>query len=277
MAEVHRAWDTNLRRPVAVKVFRPNADDDAVRRFELEARTLARLSHPGVVSLYDAGIHASRPFMVLQLVGGPTLGARMERGALSVGEVRRLGAVLAEALAHVHGQGVVHRDVKPSNIPLDHDDVPHLADFGLAFSADAARFTRTGHVAGTAAYLAPEQVRGAEVGPPADVYALGLVLLECLTGRREYRGHGVDVALARLHRPPAVPENLPADLMRLLSLMTSLAARRRPTAQDCAAALQVTGGNAVAPSSIRTATSTARTRTRDSSAMRREPSSDPKR
>ncbi|MEU4745148.1 serine/threonine-protein kinase [Actinosynnema sp. NPDC023658] len=275
MAEVHRAWDTDLRRPVAVKVFRPNGDDDAVRRFELEARTLARLSHPGVVSLYDAGIHVGRPFMVLKLVEGPTLGARTGRGALSVGEVRRLGAAVAEALVHVHGQGVVHRDVTPSNILLDHDDVPYLADFGLAFSANDARITRTGHVPGTAAYLAPEQVRGSEVGPAADVYALGLVLLECLTGRREYRGRGVDVALARLHRPPAVPENLPADLMRLLSLMTSLAARRRPTAQDCAAALQVAEGHAVAPSGIRAERSTAHTRIRYSSATRRETSSGP--
>ncbi|MFI9009160.1 serine/threonine-protein kinase [Actinosynnema sp. NPDC053489] len=236
-SEVHRAWDTDLRRPVAVKVFRPSADVDAVRRFDLEVRTLARLSHPAVVSLYDAGHHRGRPFMVLQLVEGSTLRARVDRGALPVDEVRRLGAVLAGALAHVHARGVVHRDVKPANILLDRRGAPHLADFGLARSADATRFTRVGHVPGTAAYLAPEQVRGGDVGPAADVYALGLVLLECLTGRREYPGATVDAALARLHRPPAVPADLPSDLVRLLSLMTSLTARRRPSARHCAAAL----------------------------------------
>ena len=130
MAEVHRAQDVGLRRPVAVKVFRPSADADAVRRFDIEARTLAQLAHPGVVSLYDAGLHGGRPFMVLQLVEGSTLRARIEQSALSVTEVRRLGAEVAEALAHVHDQGVVHRDVKPSNILLDHAGAPYLNDFG---------------------------------------------------------------------------------------------------------------------------------------------------
>lgn len=106
---------------------------------------------------------------------------------------------------------------------------------------NATRFTRTGHVPGTAAYLTPEQVRGDDVGPAADVYALGLVLLECLTGRREYPGGHVDAAMARLHRPPVVPGNLPPGLVRLLSLMTSLTPRRRPTAQDCATALGTSG------------------------------------
>ncbi|XVS62127.1 serine/threonine-protein kinase [Actinosynnema sp. CA-299493] len=241
MAEVHRALDQDLRRPVAIKVFRPSADVDAVRRFDLEARTLARLAHPAVVSLYDAGLHGGRPFMVLQLVEGPTLRARIQQSALSVAQVRRLGTEVAEALAHVHDQGVVHRDVKPSNILLDHDDTPYLADFGLARSAHATWFTRTGHVPGTAAYLAPEQVRGGDVGPASDVYALGLVLLECLTGRREYPGSQVDAAMARLHRPPAIPDTLPSDLARLLSLMTSLTPRRRPTAQHCAEALHTPG------------------------------------
>ncbi|MCE6997316.1 serine/threonine protein kinase [Saccharothrix sp. S26] len=238
MAEVHRAWDVDLRRPVAVKVFRLGDDVDAVRRFELEARTLAGLSHPGVVSLYDVGRHGGKPFMVLQLVEGPTLRARVERGALTVTEVRRVGAAVAESLAYVHHQGVVHRDLKPSNILLDRAGAPYLVDFGLARSAVASGLTRTGHVPGTAAYLAPEQVRGEEVGPAADVYALGLVLLECLTGRREYRGGQVDAAIARLHRPPTVPEDLPADLARLVRLMTSLTARRRPTARECAEALR---------------------------------------
>ncbi|MFE2754750.1 protein kinase [Actinosynnema sp. NPDC059335] len=238
MAEVRRGWDTVLRREVAVKLFRPNADVDAARRFDNEARTLARLSHPGLVSVHDAGDGDGTPFVVLRLVEGRTLRGRITDGPLSVAEVRELGARLADALAYVHEQGVVHRDVKPSNILLDVHGTPHLADFGLAHLAGATRFTRTDQLVGTAAYLAPEQVRGGDVGPPADVYSFGLVLLECLTGRREYTGGDVEAAVARLHRPPSVPADLPADLVRLLSLMTALSARRRPTARECAEVLR---------------------------------------
>ncbi|MFE9750432.1 serine/threonine-protein kinase [Saccharothrix saharensis] len=233
MSEVRRGWDTVLRRAVAVKVFRPEADDDTARRFDNEARTLARLSHPGLVAVHDAGVSDGTAFVVLQLVEGRTLRDRIADGPLSVAEVRELGARLADALTYVHEQGVVHRDVKPSNILLDADGTPHLADFGLAHLADTTRFTRTNQMVGTAAYLAPEQVRGDAFGPAADIYSFGLVLLECLTGRREYPGGDVESAVARLHRPPAVPDDLPADLVRLLSLMTSLSARRRPSAPDC--------------------------------------------
>lgn len=238
MAEVRRGWDTVLRRPVAVKVFHSGADVDAGRRFDNEARTLARLSHPGLVAVHDAGSGDGPAFVVLQLIEGRTLRDRIADGPLPVAEVRELGARLADALAYVHEQGVVHRDVKPSNILLDGDGTPHLADFGLAHLADTTRFTRTDQLVGTAAYLSPEQVRGGEIGPAADVYSFGLVLLECLTGRREYPGGDVEAAVARLHRPPAVPDDLPSDLVRLLSLMTSLSARRRPGAHDCARVLR---------------------------------------
>ncbi|MCE6996145.1 protein kinase [Saccharothrix sp. S26] len=237
MAEVHRAWDTALRREVAVKLFRPGADLDDRRRFDNEVRTLAGLSHPGLVPVHDAGIGDRGAFLVLGLVDGCTLRDHIARGPLDVEEVSWLGARLSEALAYVHDRGVVHRDVKPSNILLDRSGVPYLADFGLAHLTGSTRFTRTGQVVGTPAYLAPEQVRGAGTDTAADVYALGLVLLECLTGRREYDGGDFEAAVARLHRPPDIPSDLPADLVRLLSLMTSLSPRRRPTAHDCARAL----------------------------------------
>ena len=238
MAEVRRGWDTVLHRPVAVKLFEASADVDAGRRFDNEVRTLAGLSHPGLVSVYDAGRGDGASFVVLRLVEGRTLRDRIAEGPLSVEEVRDLGARLADALAYVHEQGVVHRDVKPSNILLDDDGTPYLADFGLAHLAGSTRITRTDQMVGTAAYLAPEQVRGGDIGPSADVYSFGLVLLECLTGRREYPGGDVESAVARLHRPPAVPDDLPADLVRLLSLATALSARRRPAARDCARALR---------------------------------------
>ncbi len=238
MGDVHRAWDTRLSRFVAVKLFRSSLDAVSVRRFDSEVRTLAALSHPGLVSVYDAGTDGDSPFVVLQLVEGRTLHNRIGDGPLSPEEVRSLGARLADALAYVHAHDVVHRDVKPSNILLDTDGHAYLADFGLARLTGATRLTSTGEMMGTAAYLAPEQVRGKNLGFPVDVYALGLVLLECLTGYREYEGSEVEAAVARLHRPPDMPDDLPADLAHLLTRMTALTPRRRPTALQCAQALR---------------------------------------
>ncbi|MEV1121074.1 serine/threonine-protein kinase [Actinosynnema sp. NPDC049800] len=231
-AEVHRGWDLLLRRFVAVKVF--DGDDVDGRRFDNEVRTLAGLSHPGLLSVYDVGTCEGTSFVVMQLVEGMTLRDRLLDGTFTPAQVRALGHQLADTLAHVHEQQVVHRDVKPSNVLLDGSDTAYLADFGLARSLGSTRITKTSEVVGTAAYLAPEQVRGDEVGPPADVYALGLLLLECLTGYREYQGDRVEAAIARLHRPPHVPHDVPAGLARLLAQMTSLSPRRRPTAAQVA-------------------------------------------
>ncbi|WP_086664102.1 serine/threonine-protein kinase [Lentzea kentuckyensis] len=237
MAEVRRGRDTLLARDVAIKLFQPGHDPADAQRFDNEIRTLAGLSHPGLVAVYDADPAGEPPYMVLELVEGRTLRGRLADGPMDVEDVRRLGAALADALAHVHAHGFIHRDVKPANILLGEEDVPRLADFGLARLTDSARLTRADQVVGTAAYLAPEQVRGAEITPAVDVYALGLVLLECLSGRREYEGAEIEAAVARLHRAPEVPNGLPSDLRRLLTLMTSLSATRRPTASECARAL----------------------------------------
>lgn len=238
MCEVRRAWDTRLQRHVAVKLFRAGSDAGDALRFDNEITTLAGLSHPGLVQVHDAGATGDTSFVVLQLIEGCTLRDHIVDGPLTVDDVRRLGADLADVLAYVHAQGVIHRDIKPSNILMDVDGNAHLADFGLARLIGTARLTRTNQLVGTAAYLAPEQVRGAEFGRPVDVYALGLVLLECLTGQREYQGSEIEAAVARLHRQPVVPDDLPADLKRLLTLMTSLSPRRRPSAAECARALR---------------------------------------
>ena len=236
MAHVYRGVDVVLGRAVAVKVFRLDVDGAELARVEQEMRTLARLSHPGLVVVFDAGGfdvdgHGSRPYLVMELVEGPTWEQDLQRPAPTTEVVTR-GAELADTLSYVHGEGVVHRDVKPANILLAATGRTKLADFGVALVADTARQTRTGMTIGTAAYLSPEQVLGAEVGPPSDVYALGLVLLEGLTGRREYPGTGTETALARLHRQPTVPDSVPADLRDAVTAMTAREPRDRPTAGE---------------------------------------------
>ncbi|MFF6836433.1 protein kinase [Streptomyces sp. NPDC012438] len=241
-ADVHRGFDLRLRRPVAVKVFRSGADGGIGQGLHGEAVILARLHHPGLIAAYDAGQHDGHAFLVMQLVEGGTLKDRIAQGPLPLAETAAIGADLAQALAHAHDAGIVHRDVKPSNILLDTAHRPHLADFGISRLLDATTHTATGTLVGTAAYLSPEQVLGRPVGRPADVYALGLVLIECLTGRLEYDGAPLESAIARLHRSPVVPHWLPEGLSTLLREMTTLDEESRPTALDCARALAALPG-----------------------------------
>ncbi|MCQ9177879.1 protein kinase [Streptomyces sp. IBSBF 2953] len=238
-ADVYRGFDLRLRRAVAVKVFRPGTGTGAEseKGFGSEAVILARLQHPGLVSAYDAGRHDGRAYLVMQLIEGSTLKARIAEGALPRDVTVALGADLARALDHAHEAGIVHRDVKPSNILLGASGRPYLTDFGISRVVDATTCTATGTLVGTAAYLSPEQVLGRPVGRPADVYALGLVLLECLTGRLEYDGGPLEAAIARLHRRPVLPTALPGELASLLRDMTALDEQSRPSALDCARTL----------------------------------------
>jgi serine/threonine protein kinase len=238
MAQVRRATDTLLGRAVAVKVFRDDLDEDSAARARNEMQTLASLSHPHLVAVHDAGtFEHGQPYLVMELVEGPTLAACCLDGSLTPDQITQIGAELADALGYVHSRGVVHRDIKPANILLSPSGVK-LADFGIARIVDSVRHTGTGLTVGTAPYLAPEQVTGGRVGPEADVYALGLVLLECLTGRREYTGGPVETAMARLHRQPDVPGTLPSPWPALLRAMTAREGERRPSATEVAEALR---------------------------------------
>ena len=251
MAEVWRATDPVLHRPVAVKMLRDTADDESDRlRFTAEARTLARLSHPGLVMLLDAGINAERPYLVLELVEGRTLDQECGGRPADPARVAEIGRELAAALAYAHGAGVIHRDVKPGNVLLGHDGRIKLADFGIArLIGETVRHTRTGQAIGTAAYLSPEQVRGEDVTVATDVYSLGLLLLEALTGERAYPGTPTEAALARLSRQPEVPDSLSADWAQLLTEMTALDPEERPKADAVVARLQgIDPRTATAPS-----------------------------
>jgi hypothetical protein len=233
VGDVYRAVDIALGRTVAVKVIRAAAGLPLAeqRRFEQEGRTLAGLHHAHLVALYDAGVDDQRAYLVLQYVDGVTLGDRLRDGPLPAAEVARIGAALAAALSHVHAHKIMHRDVKPSNVLLARDGGVFLTDFGIARMVDAPAITSTGMLVGTAAYLAPEQVAGQRVLPASDVYALGLVLLECLTGQRVYQGSVAEVAMARLANPPQVPGDLGPEWRALLTAMTAQDPDNRPNAR----------------------------------------------
>ncbi|MBB4661036.1 protein kinase domain-containing protein [Conexibacter arvalis] len=203
---VWRAYDERLSREVAVKAI---ALDHASGRAEQEARAAARLAHPAIVTLYEAGVEGGTTYLVTELVRGGTLAELLADGALSDRDVAEIGISLCQGLAHAHAQGVVHRDVKPSNVLVP--ETPHaggaeaggswckLTDFGVARIVEGAggeALTRTGDVVGTLAYMAPEQAEGREAGAPADLYAAALVLYEALSGVNPIRG-GTAVATAR--------------------------------------------------------------------------------
>jgi hypothetical protein len=259
MGAVHGGRDVVLDRPVAVKLFPQDAGDPShAVRYEQEAQLLARLNHPGLVTVYDAGIDASlahdpKPYLVMEHVRGQTLAQRIRLGPLPPAEVASLASQLSSALAYIHRRGIVHRDIKPANILLAAPDEPaevesaKLTDFGIARLIDGTRMTMTGFTLGTANYLSPEQISGEDVAAPSDIYSLGLVLLECLTGQLAYPGHGAEAAIARLHRPPAIPDSVPDGWARLLRAMTNRQPGMRPGAAEVGA--QVTGLAGGAPPS----------------------------
>ncbi|MDR6572067.1 tRNA A-37 threonylcarbamoyl transferase component Bud32 [Curtobacterium sp. 320] len=251
MASVYRAVDEQLGREVAVKVFRIGAVDHGERaRAEAEIQTLAALRSPALVTLYDAALDDvdGDSYLVMELVPGSDLATRLREGPLDRATAAGVGAQVADGLAAAHAQGIVHRDVKPANVLLESDGVHvKLADFGIALLRDGARATQTGTVMGTAAYIAPEQVLAQPITGKADVYALGLMLLEALTGKQPFPGSAVESATARLTRGPEIDPHLPTAWRTLLHVMTAQDPADRPSAAEAAQRLRALGHDDAAP------------------------------
>jgi eukaryotic-like serine/threonine-protein kinase len=201
MGEVWQATDTTLGRQVAVKLLHPHLADDpeVVARFRREARAAARLDHPGIVPVYDTCSDGGREAIVLQLVNGPTLRQYLDQaGRLADGQTATIGASVADALVTAHAAGIVHRDIKPANI-LFGPERAMLTDFGVAKALDDVDHTATGTVLGSVRYLSPEQVEGRVTDGRSDLYALGIVLYECVTGTTPWQTDSpTATAVARL-------------------------------------------------------------------------------
>ncbi|WP_157560260.1 serine/threonine-protein kinase, partial [Microbacterium sp. H83] len=240
MATVYRAEDTHLERTVAIKMIHEGEGAfSSLDRAHNEKLLLASVSHPRLVTLYDAQLQPRRPqYLVMEFVDGPTLADRMAQGPLPPRQVARILRDLAQGLAAVHEAGIVHRDVKPSNVLLARERggpwAAKLADFGIACSIGSSRVTRPGVVLGTFTYMAPEQLRDAEPTPAVDVFALGLVILEALSGEPGYPAIGASrqATVSRLLTPPSIPETVPEEWRALLTRMTSLEPDDRPRAGE---------------------------------------------
>ena len=249
-SSVYRATDEVLGREVAVKLFRDGAvDEERTRRQSDEVRILAGMAHHALVTLFDAGADLSDPdrrlsYLVMELVRGPDLRRRSAEGPLSAAHMALIGHDLADGLAHIHHHGIIHRDVKPANILLvdysaeDRRPRAKLSDFGVAITIREGHHGDPDDSSGTPAYLSPEQAAGEPAGPASDVYSLGLVLLEGLTGKMAYPGAPVQSALARLLHDPDIPEELAPMWVALLTSMLDRDPAARPPAREVSLALR---------------------------------------
>ena len=231
MASVHLARDSELDRLVAVKLLAENlgGEESVHRRFVREARLAARLSHPNVVSVFDAGEDGGRLYIVTEYVDGENLAELLaRRGRIPPDEARGLALQAAQGLAHAHAAGLVHRDVKPQNLILRRDGTLKVADFGIARAAEATALTQAGTVLGTAAYLSPEQALGEEVTPATDVYSLGVVLYELLTGRTPFQVETLDDLAQRPAMEVAPVRELVPDVPRDLEDVVMHCLARNP-------------------------------------------------
>ncbi len=255
MARVYKAYQENLDREVAVKVLPPwyAADRSFVERFNLEARLVARLSHPNIVTVHDANEQNGHLYIVMQLVDGGTLKNRLDHlhrsgKIMDLTEAVPIFTQLASALTYAHEQGVIHRDIKPVNVLMDRSGRPILSDFGIAkvLASTESNLTRPGAGVGTPEYMSPEQCQGGPVDGRADIYALGVMLFEALTGRPPFQGNNYP-ALAHSHiyemppRPALLnPALTPAVEQIILTALMKSPQQRFQRADDMAKALQQT-------------------------------------
>jgi serine/threonine-protein kinase len=257
MSTVQQAFDERLERRVAVKLLAEHLaeDENFVARFRREALAAARLVHPNIVQVFDFGLDERRDqhFIVMELVDGPSCAELLrDHGTLELGETLDVIGQACRGLDHAHRNGVVHRDVKPGNLLRSGDGVVKLADFGIARAMDQSSITQVGSVLGTAAYLAPEQARGEEAGPAADLYALGVVTYQLLSGRLPYDASSLSELALKQQREvpvpldavnPAVPPTLARAVARALAIDASA---RYPDAIAMADALRA-GARGVEP------------------------------
>ena len=232
MGEVYRARDSRLGREVAIKVLPENLakDPEALARFEREAKAVAALSHPNILAIYDFGREGTVCFAVMELLEGETLRRRLEPSPQPWRKAVEIAAAAADGLAAAHAKGITHRDLKPENIFLTSDGRVKILDFGLARWEPAASAgetapptaTEVGTVMGTVGYMSPEQARGEKAGPPSDIFSLGCVLYEMLTGRRAFSGRSPAETIAAILReePPELSDSgkqIPSELSQLLA------------------------------------------------------------
>ena len=258
MARVYRAHQENLDREVAIKVLPPwyAADRNFVERFKLEARLVARLSHPNIVTVHDASEHNGHLYIVMQLVDGGTLKHRLdavrEQGKMmGVSEANRTFQQIASALSYAHERGIIHRDIKPVNVLMDQSGRPILSDFGIAKALEGTKeLTRPGAGVGTPEYMSPEQCKGEPVDGRADIYALGVMLFEALTGRTPFTGDNYPaLAHSHIYEEPPDPRIFNPNISLEVTNVILTALRKKPqqryqNANDMAMALE----NATNPS-----------------------------
>jgi len=241
MGEVWRATDEVLGREVAVKVLRREYADDPtfLQRFRAEARHSANLAHPGIAAVYDFGegsqdpAQGAPPFLVMENVPGEPLSALIGReGALGPERTLDIVGQAAYALQAAHDAGVIHRDVKPGNLLVTPTGTVKITDFGIARATNSVPLTQTGAIMGTAHYISPEQASSGSVTPASDIYSLGIVAYECLTGQRPFVGDTpVSVALAQVRdEPPALPDTVPGPVRELVMTMLAKEPEQRPAA-----------------------------------------------
>lgn len=253
MARVYRAYQENLDREVAIKVLPPwyAADRNFVERFNLEARLVARLSHPNIVTVHDANEQGGHLYIVMQLVDGGTLRQRLDTlqtqgKVMDASEVVSVFVPLADALAYAHEEGIIHRDIKPVNVLMDRVRRPILSDFGIAkvLASTRDQLTRPGAGVGTPEYMSPEQCQGGQIDGRADIYALGVLLYEAMTGRPPFQGDNYPaLAHAHIYTPPLRPNKLnpaisPAFEQVILTALQKDPQYRYQNARVMASALQ---------------------------------------